>query len=405
MHLHREENNRMRVRKSRLLIVMTTILALLSFSFPFSAYVRLLVISSAAIWGISKVILIKCEFIKYYLAGYVLFAIWASLSIFWAISKAGYNEQFFNMLNAIMFNVALMSYIIYEKEEYGEVCKWLFPILFLYLVQSLFIGGFDSEGRFSPGGATNQFGITTSYIFLFALYSIRYKKKQGKLLSIVLLILALCLTISTGSRKALINLIMFICIVMVFPKYDKNFLRNLAKIVMIIGIAAVALFIIMKVDVIYNIVGKRIVTLISYYNGDVTEDMSALRRAYMKQDAIELFKKHPLCGIGLNSYKHVARYNTYAHSNYYEMLACLGIIGTILYYIPPAVLLGISAVHWFKGKKDAVISASIALSFFINEFSNISYIYKNIQLFIGVAAGLSINTILKEKRESNYGKQ
>lgn len=351
MHLHREESNRMRVRKSRLLIVIMTILALLSFPFPFSAYVRLLVISSAAIWGISKVILIKCEFIKYYIAGYVLFAVWASLSIFWAISKVGYNEQFFNMLNAIMFNVALMSYIIYEQEDYEEVCKWLFPILFLYLVQSLFIGGFDTEGRFSPGGATNQFGITTSYIFLFALYSIRYKKKQGKLLSIILLILALGLTLLTGSRKALINLIMFICIVMVFPKYDKNFLRNLAKIVMIIGIAAVALFIIMKVDVIYNIVGKRIVTLISYYNGNVTEDMSALRRAYMKQDAIELFKNHPLCGIGLNSYKHVARYNTYAHSNYYEMLACLGIIGTILYYIPLAVLLGISAVHWFKGKK------------------------------------------------------
>lgn len=395
MLMKKGKPSKMRVKKNRLLIVMTTILALLSFSFPLSAYVRLLMISSAAILGISKIVLSKSRAIRWYLSGYILFVVWAGLSIVWTVSKIGYNEQIFNMLNAIMLNIAVMSYIIYEKESFEDIREWLFPILLFYLVQSIFIGSFDWEGRFSPGGATNQFGITTSYVFLLTLYDIRYKKKTKKILSIIIMILAMCLTILTGSRKALLNLIMFICIVLVFPKYDKNFLRNLAKIILVIGLAAVALFIIMKVDVIYNIVGKRIVTLISYYSGDLTEDMSALRREYMKEDAIQLFKEHPLCGIGLNGYKYVARYNTYAHSNYYEMLACLGLIGTVLYYIPVVMLLAISIYQWIKGKKDAVVPFCIALSFFVNEFSNISYIYRNIHLFIGIATGLSMNEHMK----------
>lgn len=391
---------RMIVKKSRIVLVLTTMIALLSF--PFSSYVRLIVISGTAILGISKVVLIRCKSLRWYLLGYILFVIWAGLSIAWTVSRVGYYEQIYNMLNAISLNITVTCYIIYEKEDFEDVCKWLFPVLMLYLLQSLVIGNFDWEGRFSPGGATNQFGIATSYIFLFALYSIKFRKKTYKVLPITLMALALVLTLLTGSRKALINLIFFICIIMVFPKYDKSFMRNLIKIILIIGIALVALFVIMKIDVIYNVVGKRIVTLISYYNGDVTQDMSALRREYMKQDAIQIFKEHPLCGIGLNSFKYAARYNTYAHSNYYEMLACLGIVGTVLYYIPLFVLLSISIYQWFKGEKDAAIPFSIALTFFINEFSNISYIYKNIHLFLGVAAGIAINEALERKRKCHY---
>lgn len=388
------------VKKNRILIVMTTVFALLSYSFPLSTYMRFLIILSVAFLGISKLALSKSRVVRWYLWGYILFIAWACLSIVWAVSKIGYNEQIINMLNAIMLNIALMCYIVYEKESFEDIRKWLFPILLLYLVQSIFIGSFDLQGRFSPGGATNQFGITTSYVFLLTLYDVRYKKKNQKIPSIIIMILALFLTILTGSRKALLNLVMFICIVLVFPKYDNNLLRNLAKIILVIGLVALALLVVMKVDVLYNIVGKRIVTLISYYNGDLTEDMSALRREYMKEDAILLFKEHPICGIGLNAYKYVTRYNTYAHSNYYEMLSCLGVIGTILYYIPVVIFLVISIYHWFKGKKDAVLPFCIALSFFVNEFSNISYVYRNIHLFIGVATGLSINEYVKKNNNN-----
>lgn len=377
----------MRVKKSRLIIVFASLLVLLTYSFPFSSYIRIAFVCGGTLLSIASSISRKVTPIKVYNFCFIMFCLWGTLSFSWASFSVGVNEQLFNMYVAIMINVLMVKYITCQKENIDEIFTWLIPISLVFLVQSIIVGSFDGQMRFSPTGSVNQFGITTSYIYLFSLYGVR-RNKGKRIVLLVTLILSLVLTLLTGSRKALFNLVFFTCMVLLFSKYDRNVFRNLGRVLLVVALVVVAVIIVLKVDVLYNILGNRLVSLFSYFSGDVQEDLSALRRDYMKDDAMALFKSHPILGIGLNNFKYVARYGTYAHSNYYELLCCLGIIGTLLYYIPLVIVSVKSFFQWKRNMKYAVIPFAIFLSFIINETSNVSYMYRTMHLFIGVAAGM-----------------
>lgn len=377
----------MRVKKSRLIIVLASLLVLLTYSFPFSSYIRIAFVCGGALLLIASSMSRRLTPINVYYFCFIMFCLWGTLSFSWASFSVGVNEQLFNMYVAIMINVLMAKYITSQKESIDKIFTWLIPVSLVFLVQSIIVGSFDGQMRFSPTGAVNQFGITTSYIYLFSLYGVR-RNKGKRIVLFVTLILSLVLTLLTGSRKALFNLVFFTCIVLLFSKYDRNVFRNLGRVLLVVALVVVAVIIVLRVDALYNILGNRLVSLFSYFSGDVQEDLSALRRDYMKDDAMALFKSHPILGIGLNNFKYVARYGTYAHSNYYELLCCLGIIGTLLYYIPLVIVSVKSFFQWKRNMKYAVIPFAIFLSFIINETSNVSYMYRTIHLFIGVAAGM-----------------
>lgn len=377
----------MRVKKSRLIIVLASLLVLLTYSFPFSSYIRIAFVCGSALFLIASSMSRRLTPIKGYYFCFIMFCLWGTFSFTWASSSVGVNEQLFNMYVAIMINILMVQYITTQKESIEEMFTWLIPISLIFLVQSVIVGSFDSQMRFSPTGAVNQFGITTSYVYLLSLYGVK-KNKGKRIVLFFTLILSLILTLFTGSRKALFNLVLFTCMILLFSKYDRNVFRNLGRVLLVIVLAVMAVIIVLRFDALYNILGNRLVSLFSYFSGDVQEDLSALRRDYMKEDAIALFKSHPILGIGLNNFKYVARYGTYAHSNYYELLCCLGIIGTLLYYIPLVFVSVRSFFQWKRNMKYAVIPFAIFLSFIINETSNVSYMYRSIHLFLGVAAGM-----------------
>lgn len=377
----------MKIKKSRLLIIYITLIVLLSFSYPFKSYIRIISVVGIAFVLIAKNISVRVNVKNSYIYCYILFAIWGTASYLWAMNTQGLKDQLFNMIIAVLANVIVVIFITSRNESIDEVLQWLLPVMAIYLIEALFVGHFNAEGRFSANGAVNQFGISTSYIYLITLYGAK-RKKIPKTCAFFLIALAAGLTIFTGSRKALVNLLLFTCMVLMFESYNKNVLKNLAKIIGVLAVIGLIIIIILHNDALYNVLGRRIVSLFAYFNGDVEEDLSALRRAYMKADAVELFLQHPIFGIGLNNFKYVARYGTYAHSDLYEILCCLGIVGEALYFLPIISCTICSFLHW-KNKIDAsIIPFAIFLSVAINEFSNISYIYSIIHVFMGIAAGL-----------------
>lgn len=390
----------MKVKSSKLFIIIESLIILLTYSFPFSSYIRLLCICGGAIYLIITHLSKKISAKEIYVWSYILFCMWATLSYTWASSAVGVTEQLFNTYVSIMANVLIVMFIVKKKENLDDIYGWLMPVSLIYLIQSILVGHFDEVMRFSPTGAVNQFGISTSYIFLFSLYFIKEKKTRSKI-SYIIMFLALALSILSGSRKALVNLVLFTCMILLFSKYDKNVFKNLGRILLVAAVAVLVIILVLKIPFLYDVIGNRLVTLFSFFNGDVTEDLSALRRDYMKEDAFKLFKQHPIVGIGLNNFKYVARYGTYAHSNYYELLCCLGIIGTLLYYTPIVIVSLKSFFQWKRNYSAAVIPFAIFLSFFINEFSNVSYMYRIIQFYIGIGAAMVfIND--KPKKEENF---
>ncbi len=376
----------MNIDVKRVLIVIVSLMTLLTYNFPFSSYLRIGIICGVAYLFIFK----QRKMTKKMLAcvlSYVLFITWGILSLLWAVSSASVNEHLFNMIVSICANISMMLYIVSKKEEYTDINKWMVPIMLLFMVQSLLVGNFNSEGRFSATGAVNQFGLTASYIYLIVLFQIKSNRKCG-FIYYVLLVLSLLLSLFTGSRKTLVNIILFTCLVLFFEKYNKNVVKNIGKVFFVLVIGIIALVIVMKVDVLYNVLGYRLESLFSYFNGEIEADLSALRRDYMKEDAIIMFKNHPILGVGLNNFKYLSRYGTYAHSNYYELLSCLGLVGTFLYYIPIGIALLLSYRQWKKNYIGAIVPLGILLSMVITEFSNVSYVYRYIHLFLGYAIGL-----------------
>lgn len=394
----------MRVKVSRILIVYSALIVLLTLTFPLSQYVRLLTIGMIVFGYMLFSMRKKSIAFTVYIVSSFTFCIWAFLSRLWSVYPTAVFEQLINVFTAILINVLMVLFFVRHSENYDDVEKWLFPVVGLYLIQSLLVGDFDAQQRFSPTGAVNQFGISVSYIYLFSLYSFR-RKKYNRVIVGAIIILSLGLVLLSGSRKALVNIVIFTSFVLLFSKYNRNFLRNIGRITVIVLAAIGVIFVVIKVDFLYKLVGKRLVSLWSYYNGQNKEDLSALRRAYMKQDAMILFRNHPIKGIGMNNFKYVARYETYAHSNYYEMLCCLGIVGAFLYYLPILIVTIKSFFHWKKNLPHAVVPLAIFISFLVNEGSNVSYMYRVIHIFLGIGAGMVFVNDKKMRKGNNVSKK
>lgn len=368
-------------------ITYCALIALLTLTFPYSAYVKTISICAIGLYYVISQPTNKLTGRSAYVWLYILFALWATISSQWAIYPEAVSEHILNVYLAIMINVLMVMYLTINRENLDSVYKWLMPVLLIYIVQSILVGHFDNGSRFSATGAVNQFGMSMSYIFLFALYAIKEKKKRSAMMYLILT--ASCvLSFMSGSRKALLNILIFTCIIFLFSKYDKDFIKNVGRLIIVGVIVAVLIIAVLNIDALYEVLGKRLESLFAYFSGDVEQDYSALRRNYMREDAFQIFLSNPIKGIGMNNFKYVARYGTYSHTNYLEMLSCLGIIGTLLYYVPVVIVMIKSFIHWKNNYKDAVIPFAVLLSIFISDYGNVSYIYSIIHIFAGIAAGL-----------------
>ena len=90
----------------------------------------------------------------------------------------------------------------------------------------------------------------------------------------------------------------------------------------------------MEVPFFYSLIGWRMEGLTNLFEGNGVVDSSANIRNDFIYDAIEQWKKSPIIGYGIDCYKAVntVRANYYAHNNFVEILADLGIIGFLVYY-------------------------------------------------------------------------
>jgi len=62
------------------------------------------------------------------------------------------------------------------------------------------------------------------------------------------------------------------------------------------------------------------------------QDSSYQTRAEMVEQGLGLWEQAPLFGNGLDSFRALSGQGTYSHNNYIELLCCLGMAGTLLFY-------------------------------------------------------------------------
>ena len=162
------------------------------------------------------------------------------------------------------------------------------------------------------------------------------------------------------------------------------------------------LFAIMNIEPLYNVLGVRIEKMIFAFSNQNGGDMSTIDRMRFAQIAIDVFKSHPLVGVGLDNYRFYNSMLYYSHNNYLELAADLGIIGVFIYYLLPIkVLISCLFVNKLKNR-NIILVFVILLVILILDVANVSYESDSTQLYIAIMYGLYIRYKYKRNEVIEY---
>lgn len=179
----------------------------------------------------------------------------------------------------------------------------------------------------SASGNVDVFGMYLGVMSIFTLYKFIIKKNRIYLFPYILQV---CFMLLTGSKQALLYIIISY---IMFIKY--SYKTNLAKYIVPLMIAIIAVVAIFSIPVLYNLVGHRIEIMLVSFGVNIAgieSSRSTDVRMGMIVRAFELFLQNPIFGGGWGFFTKFSGFNMYSHATYTEILVTYGIFGFVLYY-------------------------------------------------------------------------
>lgn len=244
-----------------------------------------------------------------------------------------------DMLKTLLV-MLVIGYIIGKEIENGDnIDQILFVtvlalfVVALYLYTSVDLNSFiltrigqADTGRWNA----NDIGIMSSVGIMIGLTQLKKSPLLQKFILVAMIALFAYIDIIMASRKACIMLIMGLCGMRVLNNPTK-LIRNM--LIIILGLC-LTWYLILEIPFFYDLVGWRIEGMIAAIRGETSAaDSSALYRAMMLKSALETFGAHPVFGVGLDNFRYFNSVRvTYAHNNFAEVAADLGIVGIVGYY-------------------------------------------------------------------------
>lgn len=193
--------------------------------------------------------------------------------------------------------------------------------------------------------------------FISGSYLIYFQKKYSKI-ALALSIISAIGMVLTGSRKTFI--ISVVVIALLFISGRKRYLK---MALLVIG-ATVAYDAAMNNPVVHNIIGWRLAAI-----GGTDE--SSMERARLLHDAINTGLNNPIFGVGLHNSMFYTAIGKYAHNNFAEIFADLGLIGFSIFY-SLYILYGYRVVRFTKEKIRRYWLVFI-LGFLAIDYGQVSY--------------------------------
>ena len=204
----------------------------------------------------------------------------------------------------------------------------------LYYGWNYFIQVMSNSERFTSEFVnSNILGMCASFAVIINIYLVVTQKTP--VWTLVFAVLAILMVAASGSRKALISI--FLGVLFFFfmkslgsGKSGEVFIRLLLTILAFL----IAVYIAVQLPM-FSGVMKRIKDMTVVMQGN-TADLSTMHRLEYIKIGVDLFKKNPLLGVGIDNPRlyamdAVGREN-YLHNNYVEIMAAGGIVGMVIYY-------------------------------------------------------------------------
>lgn len=293
----------------------------------------------------------------------------------------------------VIFSIVLYNYICITKEK-----KFLINSIYLsgivlavytIMIQggpAQFISSLGQGGRLGGQVANeNTVGMGTAFSLLIAYYYIIFHRYKRHLVSVILSGLV---ALSTGSNKALIVMVFGCLTILVFYAYKKGNLSSLLRSTsMIVGMAVLTLCILQFP--MFETINSRFTSMIETLSGVGATNASTVERMRLAEAGMRQFAETPFLGIGIaNSgiitQRTIAGFDSYLHNNYVELLACVGIVGTLLFYAGPFFSVQRMIKNLASSDSSTVLALVIILSWLVIQVGLVCYAEKTSYVYLSL---------------------
>ena len=329
----------------------------------------------------------------YYVAWQVGLIFLGGLSLSWAVNTSSVLLSVRSLIQVTLVGFAIILYVR-SDERMGKLFNYIlmgasFLIIRMIIQVPITAWGSERVGNYIGYGNNGAANILAySALFAFYLYKQRNKSYMFFVLTFILFSF-LC-----GSKKAVLIAILGIGTQLILnAKRPMEFIIRTFQVVLAVVIVA---YCIMNIPLLYNVLGVRIERMFLAFSEGKGGDMSTLDRIYFIQRAIEVFLQNPIHGVGLDNFRHYNYNDYYAHNNYVELAADLGVLGVIAYYWFPLSLL-IKSGRCLRSKEGVFVFVLMCVILTM-DFANVSYFVDSIQLFIAAA----FTILLQIYKKSSY---
>lgn len=304
------------------------------------ATIRLTATAFILLMGFGIRIVTKDTKINKYNIWYFLFIAMCFFSVMWA----EYDKQVISVMPSLI-RVLFIGFFLaarIKKDLDIEVLLFYFIISVMYL--NLYVGkmmidfySFEDFYLYRFGDNFSYNSNTIAILNVLGILTIIHWLKQVKKPVIrwgmfLFLALFLVVLVFTGSKKGLLGLLFGIFLFFYQRvKGRKKFERIFLGLVVVVAI----IWCVMNISFLYDILGYRFDEMFQVLFKTGSGDGSSRNRVSLIQEAIAIWASHPVLGVGLNNFsmiQDIGEAGYYAHNNYVELLADLGVVGFFLYY-------------------------------------------------------------------------
>lgn len=319
-----------------------------------------------------------------------LFTFWCGMSILWATYTSASIDRTLSVIQTFLLFCIGMEYVR-SKEDIKKILNLLVFTASLYtiIILATYPIGQILRGTISSEERIRAFNINPNIVGIFLVYGamalLQYiEDYKHKLIPAVLSVIFIMFAFLTGSKKAFFTCIIGVFLILLMKsKGVTKWIRNL--FIAVFALASIV-YLCFNVEFLYTTIGYRLETLMNYMMGNSTfaDDKSTWGRSYLIEWAREAFRSHPIFGIGIGNFQYTNSFHKYAHNNYWELLANVGIVGFLLYYIPLFRQLYVALKIRFKSKDCSINFALIMLvTIIINDYANMTYTNELLTIIIG----------------------
>ena len=340
--------------------------------FTFNDFKSKVIFSLYHIWGISFAVF--C----------LLSSLWANNSEF-AVSK-GITILQILICMSVLYNHYSRNFdenLLLSCIEYAGYALAIYTVFFYgigFIKQGL-AAGVRLDNEFAN---VNSIGIACANAIIVSAYYIICENKKT-IFKFPFMLISLIIVAASGSRKALVVLIIGITCLYLFKYASKNIVKTLLKFSIILSILVMFFSIVLSMQM-FDSLNYRMEGLIALVTGTGSIDHSTWLRQQFLKIGLEQFFETPFFGIGIDNARllllqHVG-FITYLHNNYVELLASGGIVGTSIFYSIYIYVIYKLKLNWSLFSEGKIAILLLILLQLAMDFGSVSYYSKNTYFYI-----------------------